>query len=444
MTVANEKEDPTSSVSQLSDAMTSTDGSRAEGAFVSLRGKRLLLAEEALKTEVGHFFEYNRAVALAHRSLGVETVVAAHRDIAPSVAENVNGIPAFEATSWDGIYAHPNALRRYFGVLQHNWLVYRDMRRFLRVNGPFDYVFAPTVSIHHLLGWTWLAKRRLGSDMDRLCLFFRNSIGAYDADGPPHLGRFKREIWQRCLAALRTEIAAGTVVLATDSTRLASEYELLAGVRPVVFPQPNAVVRQTRSVSFDPSVPFVIGCLGPARHEKGIDLLQAAISHALAARPDAQLRFVIQWNAPITLENGAIMTPYPALRADPRVEFLEKPLSSADYEAALDGLDAMALPYRRVSYAARISGVAVEAAAAGIPIIYTRDTWTADFVEEYGVGLGVSDESVDDLARALLELYDRRTELTSSARARAPLVQAAHSEAAFVRALWRLATPTGT
>lgn len=90
------------------------------------------------------------------------------------------------------------------------------------------------------------------------------------------------------------------------------------------------------------------------------------------------------------------------------------------------------------------SGVAVETANAGIPVIYTRDTGTADFVEEHGIGLGMSDESVDDLARALVELCDRRSELTSSARARAPSVQAAHSEAAFVRALWRLATPTGT
>ena len=50
-----------------------------------------------------------------------------------------------------------------------------------------------------------------------------------------------------------------------------------------------------------------------------------------------------------------------ALAASGRVDFLEQPLDSAGYDALLASTDCMVLPYRRSSYFARISGVAVEA-----------------------------------------------------------------------------------
>jgi len=409
-------------------------GDRVE--FAALGGRRLMLAEEALKNHVGHFYEYNRAVVDAHRPLGVETVVAAHLDVSPDVRSAIGAEPVFPQTSWDGIYAHSNPWRRYLSVAHHNYRVYSVMREFLRRRGPFDCVFAPTVTIHHVIGWQALARAELGHNMGRLVLFFRNSIGSYSGSGAPTLSGFKQRIWRHVFKALRPEIATGRILLATDSPQLAAEYELLAGAAPRVFPQPNFVTRNARETPFNPSEPFTFGCLGPARLEKGVDLFQEAIRIFLATCPEANVRFVIQWNHPIHLEDGSLLAVDPLLADDPRVAILNQEMDSAAYEAALLDLDCMVLPYRRASYAARISGVAVEAASAGIPLIFTENTWVADLVETCGVGIALRDEDVSDLVRALIETYRSREELSRQARARAPEARHAHSREAFLRALW--------
>lgn len=403
---------------------------------VALRGKRLLLADEALKDHVGHFYEYDRAVVEAHRRLNVEVLVAAHRDVDARVRSAIGAEPVFKYTNWDGIYAHPRLWRRQIGIAQHNYRLYVTMRSLLRRSGHFDCVFAPTVTIYHVLGWQALARTELGRSIGRLVLFFRNSIGAYGGDNGASLSRLRRLVWRNVARSVGRDVGSGRIVLATDSERLAEEYRLLAGLALQVFPQPNFVVRSARAEPFDPRRTFTFGCLGPARLEKGVDLLQTAMKSFLAARPDANVHLVIQWNHPIHLEDGRVLLPDPELAADARVRILDRPLDSAEYETVLRSLDCMVLPYRRAAYGARISGVAVEAASAGIPVIYTANTWTADLISRGGAGVAVRDEDADDLARAMVEVYDRREDLTRRARSRAPQVQQAHSPEAFVRALW--------
>lgn len=408
----------------------------ADQNLLGVSGKRLLLVEEALKNHVGHFYEYDRAVVEAHRRLNVDVRVAAHVDVDARLRAAIGAEPVFKHTNWDGIYAHPGLWRRQVGIAQHNYRLYVTMRSLLRRSGYVDCVFAPTVTIYHVLGWQALARTELGRTLGRLVLFFRNSIGAYHGDGQLVLSRLRRMVWRSVARSLAGEVGKGRIVLATDSKRLAEEYDLLAGLPLRVFPQPNFVVRSARTEPFDPRRTFTFGCLGPARLEKGIDLLQKAMKRFLAARPDAHARFVIQWNHPIYLEDGCVLRPDPELAADARVTIVDRPLDSAEYETALRGLDCMVLPYRRAAYGARISGVAVEAASAGMPVIYTQNTWTADLISSHGAGVAVRDEDPDDLARALMEIYDLRAEFTRRARRCAPHVQETHSPEAFVRALW--------
>lgn len=195
----------------------------------SLRGKHLLVVEEALKTQVGHWYEYNRAVFEAHRALGVETIVAAHQDVGADIQAAINAEPVFGRTNWDGIYDHPSAMRRYIDIVRHNKRIYSVMRRYLRARGPFDCVFVPTVAIHHVMAWRHLATAELGNSIGRLVLFFRNSIGTYGTGGELSLGRFKRLVWRRVFGALGAEIERGRVVLATDSPRLARELRARRG-----------------------------------------------------------------------------------------------------------------------------------------------------------------------------------------------------------------------
>jgi glycosyltransferase involved in cell wall biosynthesis len=164
--------------------------------------------------------------------------------------------------------------------------------------------------------------------------------------------------------------------------------------------------------------------------------MQDAIKVYRATQPDGKARFVIQWNAPIHDADGALYAPDPALRADPHVTLIEQSMSSEDYDAAVASADVMLLPYRRASYFARISGVAVEAVTAGVPVIYTRDTWCEDLVREVGAGAGVDDGDVAGLCAAITEMADNYPRYRAAARARAALARASHSGAAFLDKLW--------
>jgi glycosyltransferase involved in cell wall biosynthesis len=182
--------------------------------------------------------------------------------------------------------------------------------------------------------------------------------------------------------------------------------------------------------------PVVFACLGPARFEKGIDILQAAIKIYLAAHPAGLARFVIQWNAPILDAAGAVYAPDPQLRADPRVALIEQSMSSEAYDGAVAATDVMLLPYRRDSYFARISGVAVEAVTAGAPVLYTRDTWCEDLVTQVGAGVGVDDGDVAGLTEAIATMTRDYAGYRAQARARAEAARASHSGEAFLQLLW--------
>jgi glycosyltransferase involved in cell wall biosynthesis len=404
-----------------------------------LAGKRMLVVEEALKTESGHWFEYVRSVRALNRAAGAETVVVTHREASPEVVAALDAHALFPWTSWDNIYFSPSPWRRYLGIARHNWRLYRLMRRFVRDHGPFDVVFAPTVVIYHVVGWRLLMAsqaRRIG----RMVLLFRNNAGSYPAGSTVPVFKRSTGVLKRALRSFRPLIARRRARFVTDSAKLAFEYQSLCGIAPDVLPSPRiapppALGEDARA----PDAPVVISCLGPARFEKGIDVMQDAIRMFLAAHPDARVRFVIQWNEPIVDGEGRPYLPDPTLATDSRVSIIDQPMTSDAYDAAVAATDCMLLPYQRASYFARISGVAVEAVTAGVPVIYTRDTWCEDLVRDTGAGIGAQDGDAAGFAAAIAEMVAHYPDYRARARARAEEARAAQSPRRCTDRLWGLA-----
>ena len=96
----------------------------------------------------------------------------------------------------------------------------------------------------------------------------------------------------------------------------------------------------------------------------------------------------------------------------------------------------MVLPYRRALYHSQISGVAVEAACAGIPMIYTADTWLSDFVGEQGAGIAVADGDVKGLADAIRTMATNYPAYKALAVERSAIARARNSPEEFARVLW--------
>ena len=269
-----------------------------------------------------------------------------------------------------------------------------------------------------------------------MVLLVRNNVAEYRPGSPtPHFG-FSARLFGWGLRSLAGHIAAGKVVFATDSARLAEEYRQLCGIAPVVFPSPRVAASGASPSARDPAAPLLFSCLGPARFEKGIDVLQAAIALYLADSTNPPVRFAIQWPAPIEDGEGRPYPPDAALAASGKVDFVTEPLTSQAYDALLAATGCMVLPYRRSSYFARISGVAVEAVTAGIPVIATADTWTSELVATDGAGIAVPDGDARALAAALAEMARDFPRHHQAAQNRQAQALATNTGAAFLECLW--------
>jgi glycosyltransferase involved in cell wall biosynthesis len=403
----------------------------------TVRAKRMIVVEEALKRETGHWYEYVKSVVELNRLAGAESLVVGHVELDSAIRAELDAHAIFPWTSWDNLYRYPQPWKRYLGVAVHNIRVYRVMNRFVKQHGPIDLLFAPTVAIHHVIGWRLLMARHGGRAIKQVVLLFRNNAGSYADDSATPVFKRSTNILKWALQSFRPLIRKGQARFATDSRKLASEYGYLCGIEPEVFPSPRIGAPPPPDMYMPDADALVrFACLGPARFEKGIDLMQEAILRHLEARPDTRARFIIQWNEPIDDVDGAPYLPDPRLVVDPRVELIVAPMTSAQYDAAVANTDCMLLPYRRASYFARISGVAVEAVTAGVPLIFTRDTWVEDLVEDVGVGIGVADGDVAAIAAAISAMVDGYSGFRAAAVARADAARTAHSPHAFTARLW--------
>ena len=397
--------------------------------------RRLLIVEEALKDYVGHWYEYVRAVVELNRAERIEVTVVGHANATNELREDLGVVPLFPRTPWDGDYRRGGWLERKLGYFRHNWLVFRTVRGFLRERGRFDCLFAPTVVGHHVWGWRllWtLERRRIG----RLVLLIRNNAGTYDRRAATPRFGWSARLFGLGIRSFAGHIAAGRVTIATDSERLAEEYLRLTGLRPAVFPSPRIAAPPAKARRRRKRAPLTFAALGPARFEKGIDVLQRAIALYLADPANPPARFTIQWPQPITDAAGRPYRRDKRLIASGNVTFLTEPLASTAYDALLAASDCIVLPYRRSSYYARISGVAIEAVTAGIPVIATADTWTAELVASSGAGLAVPDGDAKALAAAMAELARDYPRYRAEADARRERALAAHTGVEFMAKLW--------
>ena len=147
-------------------------------------------------------------------------------------------------------------------------------------------------------------------------------------------------------------------------------------------------------------------------------------------------RFVVQWSKETIDYDGNKVEIKPGLRNHPRVEVLESTLSNEDYRARFESADFIVLPYRRSVYFNRLSGVAVEAACSGIPMIVTENTWLDWAVNEFGSGVTIRNDDASDLAKLIDHCCVNRNKLTQQARKRQSVALRYNSSEKYLQCLW--------
>jgi hypothetical protein len=147
-------------------------------------------------------------------------------------------------------------------------------------------------------------------------------------------------------------------------------------------------------------------------------------------------RFVLQWTSDFKDPAGKIVSPGSYLGQHPDVELIRRPLNSEEYDKKLLSSDCIVMPYRWETYFCRISGLAVEAATAGIPVLYTEDTWIERAMKRFGAGMAFRDGDALHLVEALAEMARQIDEFRTQAQRRAPAALEANSAERFLRCLW--------
>ncbi|MEI6071060.1 MAG: glycosyltransferase [Verrucomicrobiae bacterium] len=410
---------------------------------MNLTGKHLLICEEALTDYSGHFFTWIKAIRTIHLAAGARVTVAANRNVTPEIQKEIGAIPTYSHNIWDDSYYHPNPVIRYAGVFLHNWRVYTQTAHLLKQIGPVDLILLPACRIHHLIAWRLLCARYLGKKFQRLLFFILTSEAIYNPDFTAFHFKKSSLLLKATLRTFAGLTRHGGVVPAGDSHITCHEYETFSGLPFRVLPSPGAALIYAKlSAGAGSSGPrthdagprFVM--LGLSGYDKGTDLVQDAVMGYLEKNPVSPARFVIQWSKPVVTPDGTTIPIRDALRNAPQIQLIEGSLSDVEYRAEFAQADFLLLPYRRRIYFNRISGVAVEAACSGIPMIVTENTWLSWALEEFGAGVTVKNDSAADLVRKITHCFENWKALAQQAKDRKAVALEKNSTDRYLMCAW--------
>ena len=278
-------------------------------------------------------------------------------------------------------------------------------------SSPPDWIFVPTVLVHHLLGWWMLLKLGSVPKKSRVLLFFPNAPVHLADDGRAHMAPdLTGKLFRLIARQLSPEVRSGKVVLGAETHAMRSALTEATGLEFTYLPHPVEAAKlrtkEPRNESSKASVkPIVFGCYGAARWEKGSDVLQAAIRKVLEGNPKILANFVFQWIDDFNDEHGRGVVLDTWLLEHPQVEVIGRYFEGDEYDRRLAQTDVMVLPYRK-PYELRVSRVVIEAMLNGMPVIAARGTTLFEQAEEYGIVVGCEGGDAESLAMAMLEVAE--------------------------------------
>lgn len=367
--------------------------------------RTLLIVEESLRDLKAHWFEYIKTISQAAQDENYQVDVACHREAVLEIQNQFNSFPIFRYARYLDNHLKKLPGERYYGFVLHSLRSLKVLWPLLSRRDRYSHIFVPTVLPHHLLAW-WLLLRFHWHRPQHLTLFFVANPGMWDSEKQAsYIPKSPMVKIQRSLLRwFKPMVKSGIVTLGVETKGAKQEFEELTGLPFQQFPHPvttfAAVMPRANMQAATTSLLFA--CYGFARYEKGSDLLKAAIEEVVATDDNSPI-FCIQWVDSFALPSGdkcdgASLSQYS------QVQVIDRPLASDEYQLALTQTSCMILPYRNSSYYARLSRIAIESACMGIPMIYTKGGWLEEIVNEFGAGVGIRDESVEELVGAVAKV----------------------------------------
>ena len=241
---------------------------------------------------------------------------------------------------------------------------------------------------------------------------------------------------RRGLASLGRAARRRDIRLVADSEGLAAEYRQLTTLPVTALPIPHML--SERRPRPQPGRITRIGYFGEARREKGFECLVQAIEILGKADHCTPFELVVQSYVRAGFEEQGAAAACARLGTArfANVRVLEGSLDTQRFYDEFLACDAVLMPYVVERYRTRNSGVFADALAAGIAVVVTRGTWMQEqLAQGFGAGLTIPEGDAAALAGAIVEIAQRREEMTQDARASAANWCELHDPVGFVGAL---------
>lgn len=406
--------------------------------------RQFVLIDHSIEDAGGHHLEYARRVLGAAKAQGLRTVLAVNQRAQPLECPEADTVfKPFSRTCWE-MQAQP-VPRTLAGLALGRAAMTADphkVNRFVTELASLvvdarmtdaDTVFVPTLGGAEALAISTYSSGRAARPL-QWHLLFRRDVAPRASLSNPRATVVRWRI-QSALKQAARRFGAGVRYLYTDTEELTERHDQLGASSFQTLPIPIDD-RLGRKCLHDGHRPLVVSYVGDLRDEKGIDLLPGIVaSIRRAGHGPGRVRFRIQGNLPVAGVTARTRRARAALEAasqDEGVELVQGPLSSDDYMDLMLHSDVLLIPYSPIHYAARSSGIFVEALAAGIPTVHPRHSWMGRNAADR-LGFGYSTPS--DIAAGLEDMIVNYPRYEAASRAHAPAWRERHSAARLISLL---------
>jgi hypothetical protein len=426
---------------------------------------RIAIADPALIDNTGHYLNYARSLKDELQSCGHSVRLFGHLDSNDALKRDFGVEPAFslgyypsELTGINSIY--PDSLPPWLTAgysLIKRCAPRRPWRRRLRsaLNGKIlvRRMFDDFRSLHSMMQFThndlmllnsmnaigalglarWL--RELPHDRRPIAILILHYAAQREVhDSSSAIGR-----WRKFFAETRAGQLERQILIAADTTELASDFEAIARRTVAIVPIPHSGAPARKPPIKKAGPPLTVVYAGIGTMTKGFDLLPEIIGGLADLVERREIAFRIQANI---LDSSADVRRAVTDLRTLKIELIEGPLESGAYYDLLANADILLQPHDPAYYRMQSSGVFTEGRSAGLIAIVPAQTTMAEEISRTGGGIAVGDWTPAAYAEAIRDCVADFDRLASEAHAAARAWKKLHSAEGLRLALNTILPPT--
>jgi glycosyltransferase involved in cell wall biosynthesis len=372
-------------------------GSKVAAAVAKKR--RLLVFEFGFRSQTGHHFNNSLSMLRAAPGQGVEITYLAGDTFPGDPAFGSALVPFFSADLYRGLNLYPTSAE-FDSWLDVNGALAADLKRLpATMLAEADMILVPAVTQFHM--WAlckWIRDVAIPQTSARIFinLMFSPTWTAWDA-----VCESGQQMYADAIRLVSDQLGQ-RVFLGSEFEASAREFQAFIDADVHILPHPGL---------WDDHAPVArrsggavrVGYFGYAKREKGFHLVPEIIEAALG-QSDADLRFVVHVNH--GGYDGEIIDAEQRLKRlkGPGVRLIEGPMTSEQYQAEVEDVDIMLLPYDPALYRGRGSGVFSEAVALGKPMVAPDEAGVGEEMRRgRAAGIAFGRYNADAIGRAVAE-----------------------------------------